>query len=202
MSKLIFATNNRHKVEEIKNVIGDLFEIVSLNEAGIHIDIPEPYETLEENATTKSKTIHELTAENCFSEDTSLEVFALNGEPGVKSARYAGEDKTAKDNIEKLLLNMANQTERSARFRTVISLILDGSEHQFEGICNGRIAEKPSGESGFGYDSVFVPEGSAKTFGQMNLAEKNIYSHRKIATTKLLRFLSENGKERLNLRSF
>jgi XTP/dITP diphosphohydrolase len=193
MNKLIFATNNQHKVEEIKSVIGSMFEVVSLKDAGIDIDIPEPFATLEENARTKSQTIHNLTAQNCFSEDTGLEVFVLNGEPGVRSARYAGNGKGPKDNMEKLLSKLVNQPDRRARFRTVISLIFNGQEHQFEGICNGVITEKPSGEFGFGYDPVFVPEGATKSFAEMTLAEKNIYSHRKKATAQLLHFLSLNG---------
>lgn len=193
MEKLIFATNNQHKVDEIKSVIGSLFEVVSLRDAGINIDIPEPYNTLEENARIKSQTIHKLTAQNCFSEDTGLEVLALNGEPGVKSARYAGDEKEPKDNMEKLLAKLASQPDRSARFRTVISLILNGQEHQFEGICNGVITENPSGKFGFGYDPIFIPEGASKSFAEMTLTEKNKYSHRKKATAQLLQFLSLNG---------
>src|SRR6187455_1949152 len=137
--KLIFATNNQHKVDEIKTVVGDKFEIITLKDAGIDIDIPEPHDTLKENASEKSATIHRLTGLSCFSEDTGLEVAALNGEPGVKSARYAGEGKSFDRNIDKLLANLEGKINMSAHFRTVISLILDGEEFQFEGICSGKI---------------------------------------------------------------
>jgi len=133
MFTLIFATNNQHKVDEIKSVLGNSFEIITLKEAGIDIDIPEPYDTLQENASTKSATIHNLTNKNCFSEDTGLEVAALNGEPGVKSARYAGDTKNFQANIDKLLLNLNNKTNRAAQFRTVISLILNDKEYFLKG---------------------------------------------------------------------
>jgi len=188
--KLIFATNNQHKTEEIRSVVKNDFEIMTLAEAGINIDIPEPYNTLEENASAKSKTIYELTHTNCFSEDTGLEVVALNGEPGVKSARYAGNDRSFDANIEKLLINLADKANRNARFRTVISLILDGKETLFEGICEGRIIDERKGNKGFGYDPVFIPDGSYKTFAEMNIEEKNKFSHRKKATEKLVAFLN------------
>jgi XTP/dITP diphosphohydrolase len=188
--KLIFATNNQHKTEEIRSVVKNDFEIMTLAEAGINIDIPEPYNTLEENASAKSKTIYELTHTNCFSEDTGLEVVALNGEPGVKSARYAGNDRSFDANIEKLLINLADKANRNARFRTVISLILDGKETFFEGICEGKIIDERKGNKGFGYDPVFIPNGSYKTFAEMNIEEKNKFSHRKKATEKLVAFLN------------
>ena len=189
--KLIFATNNQHKVEEIRNVLGKELEIITLKEAGIDIDIPEPYDTLEANATAKSKTIFGMTGINCFSEDTGLEVNALNGEPGVKSARYAGESRSFDANIEKLLSNLAAKPDRSARFRTVISLLIDGKETLFEGVCEGKIAGEKKGNNGFGYDPVFIPEGSSLSFAEMNLEEKNRYSHRKKATEKLVAFLNK-----------
>ncbi|HMK25674.1 MAG TPA: RdgB/HAM1 family non-canonical purine NTP pyrophosphatase [Chitinophagaceae bacterium] len=188
--KLIFATNNQHKVDEIRSIIGDRFEILTLQEAGIDIDIPEPYDTLEENASGKSSTIFEMTGTNCFSEDTGLEVNALNGEPGVKSARYAGDARSFDANIEKLLSNLAGKQDRSARFRAVISLLIDGRETLFEGICEGRIIEERKGKQGFGYDPVFIPDGSAKTFGEMSMDEKTRYSHRARATEKLVTFLT------------
>ncbi|WEK35410.1 MAG: RdgB/HAM1 family non-canonical purine NTP pyrophosphatase [Candidatus Pseudobacter hemicellulosilyticus] len=191
MMKLIFATNNAHKVTEIQAAIGHQLEVVSLQQAGIDIDIPEPYNTLEENARTKSQTIHQLTGQHCFSEDTGLEVTALNGEPGVKSARYAGEDRAFSNNIDKLLTKLDNQEDRSARFRTVISLIWNGQEHLFEGICEGTILRNPIGDGGFGYDPVFVPTGSNRSFGEMSMEEKNRYSHRKKAAVKLVAFLQE-----------
>lgn len=188
--KLIFATNNQHKIDEIRSVLGKKIEIITLKEAGINIDIPEPYNTLEENASGKSKTIFDITATNCFSEDTGLEVNELNGEPGVKSARYAGEGRSFDANIEKLLSNLAGKSDRTARFRTVISLLIDGTETLFEGICEGRIIEKKRGLQGFGYDPVFIPTGSDKTFAEMDIAEKNRFSHRKKATEKLVAFLN------------
>jgi len=190
MSTLIFATNNQHKVDEIRSIIGNTFNIITLKEAGIDIDIPEPHDTLQANASEKSATIHNLTQQNCFSEDTGLEVTALNGEPGVKSARYAGEGRNFQDNIDKLLLNLSGKTDRSARFRTVISLIIDDKEYFFEGICIGHIIEAHKGLQGFGYDPVFVPAGSDKTFAEMSMEEKNSYSHRRKATDQLLTFLT------------
>ena len=189
MDTLIFATNNQHKVAEIRKVLEKTFEIVTLKEAGINIDIPEPHNTLEANASEKSKTIHELTGKNCFSEDTGLEVEALNGEPGVKSARYAGEGRSFEANIKKLLINLQHKENRKARFRTVISLILTDKEYLFEGICEGTILESGRGDNGFGYDPIFVPAGSEKAFAEMSIEEKNEFSHRKKAMEKLINFL-------------
>ncbi|MBS1640335.1 MAG: RdgB/HAM1 family non-canonical purine NTP pyrophosphatase [Bacteroidetes bacterium] len=189
MLTLIFATNNQHKVDEIRKVLNNNFNIITLKEAGIDIDIPEPYNTLQENASTKSATIHQLTNKNCFSEDTGLEVEILNGEPGVKSARYAGETKNFQANIDKLLLNLKEKENRTAQFRTVISLILNSKEYFFEGICKGKIITEQKGVSGFGYDPVFIPDGSNKTFAEMIMEEKNIFSHRRKATDKLIEFL-------------
>jgi XTP/dITP diphosphohydrolase len=165
-----------------------------LKDAGIYIDIPEPFDTLEENASEKSKTIYILTKMNCFSEDTGLETEVLNGEPGVKSARYAGEDKAFDKNIEKLLHKLAGMHNRKARFRTIISLILDGREFLFEGICEGEIIAEKKGEKGFGYDPIFVPNGSNKTFAEMTMEEKNNFSHRKKAADKLVIFLQQYFK--------
>lgn len=189
MSTLIFATNNQHKVDEIRSVIGSSFDIITLKEAGIDIDIPEPHDTLEANAAEKSQTIHRLTNQNCFSEDTGLEVEALQGEPGVKSARYAGDGRDFQQNIDKLLQKLGSNPDRKARFRTVISLILDHKEYQFEGICTGKIAEDQQGNKGFGYDPVFIPDGATKSFAEMSLEEKNQYSHRQKAVTRLIEFL-------------
>ncbi len=188
--KLIFATNNQHKVDEIRAVTGKKFELLTLQEAGIDIDIPEPYDTLEANATEKSATIYRMTGINCFSEDTGLEVAALNGEPGVKSARYAGDNRSFDKNIEKLLSNLADKNDRSARFRTIISLIIDGQETLFEGVCKGRIIDEKRGHQGFGYDPVFIPLGSDKTFAEMSMEEKTRFSHRAKATEKLVAFLN------------
>ena len=191
MLTLIFATNNAHKVQEIQAAIGHKLTVISLKAAGIDIDIPEPYDTLEANATQKSRTIQQLTGKNCFSEDTGLEVDALNGEPGVKSARYAGEDKAFDKNIEKLLGKLGDNPQRTARFRTVISLLWGDQEYLFEGICEGTIIHDKRGAGGFGYDPVFVPEGSTRTFAEMTLEEKGQYSHRKKAADKLVSFLQQ-----------
>ena len=191
--KLIFATNNQHKAEEVNAIIGSAYEVVTLKQAGIDIDIPEPHDTLEKNASEKSRTIYDMTRANCFSEDTGLEVTALNGEPGVKSARYAGEDRSFDRNIEKLLQKLGDKADKTARFRAVISLILNGKETLFEGVCEGRIINEKRGEQGFGYDPVFIPDGSDKTFAEMSLDEKASYSHRARATEKLVAFLSDRS---------
>jgi XTP/dITP diphosphohydrolase len=192
METLIFATNNPHKVEEVRSVLKDRWDILTLKDAGIHIDIPEPHNTLEANAREKSFTIYQLTGRNCFSEDTGLEVSAIGGAPGVKSARYAGEKASYEDNTRTLLDNMKGKTDRKARFRTIISLVLNGTEYQFEGICPGIIIEGKKGAAGFGYDPVFVPDGDTRTFAEMDTAEKNNYSHRKKAMDKLIFFLAHN----------
>ncbi len=189
MKKLIFATNNQHKIDEVRQVLGGLFDIITLTEAGIDIDIPEPHDTLEANAREKSTTIFNLTQQNCFSEDTGLEVDYLNGAPGVESARYAGDDRSFKANIEKLLCAMGNTETRTARFRTIISLILSKIEYQFEGICEGTIILKQRGNEGFGYDPVFIPDGAQLTFAEMSIQEKSKFSHRKKAMDKLTSFL-------------
>jgi len=188
---LILASNNQHKVEEILSVTGDQFNIITLKEAGIDIDIPEPHDTIEANASEKSKTIFELTKQNCFGDDTGLEVEALNGEPGVKSARYAGEQKSFDANIDKLLFNLKGKQNRNAQFKTAISLMWKGEEYLFEGIIKGVIINERRGKNGFGYDPVFIPEGSNKTFGEMELSEKNLFSHRRKATDKLIDFLKQ-----------
>jgi XTP/dITP diphosphohydrolase len=196
--KLIFATNNQHKIDEVRSAINaDTFlEIITLRDAGINIDIPEPYATLEENASNKSRTVHALTKANgldigCFSEDTGLEVEALSGEPGVKSARYAGEEKSFEKNIEKLLRALEGKPNRKGRFRAVISLIIDDSEHLFEGVCQGTIIGHKRGNGGFGYDAVFEPDGAIHTFAEMDTNEKNRFSHRKKAIDKLVEHLSQ-----------
>lgn len=190
MNTLIFATNNQHKADEIRAVLGENFNIITLKEAGINIDIPEPHDTLEANASEKSKTIFLLTNKDCFSEDTGLEVEAIKGEPGVKSARYAGTNRSFDENIEKLLINLSSTANRNARFRTIISLLINGNEYLFEGICKGKITLNRKGENGFGYDPVFIPDGSNKTFAEMDMTEKNKFSHRKKALQKLIEFLN------------
>ena len=190
---LIFATNNQHKVDEIRYVIGEQFEIITLKEAGIDIDIPEPHNTLEANAAEKSQTIHRITNQNCFSEDTGLEVEALNGEPGVKSARYAGDGRNFQQNIDKLQHNLQGVANRNARFRTVVSLLLGDKEYLFEGICEGVIITEQKGTQGFGYDPVFIPTGADSSFAEMTMEEKNKYSHRQKAVTKLIQFLNQQN---------
>jgi XTP/dITP diphosphohydrolase len=196
MQTLIFATNNHHKVTEVEQILGKRWNIISLKEAGIDIDIPEPHATLEENAREKSTTIHKLTGQDCFSEDTGLETDALGGEPGVHSARYAGDGRSFEANIAKLLLRLQDEKNRNARFRTVISLIWEGKEYQFDGICEGTIIEKNKGIDGFGYDPVFIPDGDTRTFAEMTLAEKNRYSHRRKAMDKLIAFLENVIREK------
>jgi XTP/dITP diphosphohydrolase len=193
MNQLIFATNNPNKVSEVKAILEGKFIVISLKEAAIEIDIPEPYDTIEENAREKARVVYQLTNQNCFSEDTGLEAEALNGAPGVKSARYAGERRSFENNIDKLLRKLENKNSRKAQFRTVICLILNGKEKIFEGICKGIIIAERRGASGFGYDPVFIPDGSAKTFAEMTMEEKNIFSHRKKAIEKLITFLKKQS---------
>ena len=191
--KIVFATNNKHKLEEIKDILGKEFEIVSLAEIGCHEDIPETGATLEENARQKSSYVVEHYGQNCFADDTGLEVDALNGEPGVHSARYAeGTDHDSEANMRKLLSKMANVKDRTARFRTVISLIINGVEHQFEGRVEGRIATEKHGKEGFGYDPIFIPEGYDKSFAELGEEVKNQISHRARAVKKLAEYLSSS----------
>ena len=196
--KLIFVTNNQHKIEEMRLAIGSSFEFISLKEAGIDVEIPEPFDTLEENAIAKSKFIYHLTGQNCFSEDTGLEVEALNGEPGVKSARYAGEERSFDENIRKLLDKLEGISTRKARFRAVISLIINDEESLFEGICAGSITNEKKGEGGFGYDPIFIPNGSTHSFAEMSLKEKNYFNHRRKAADKLVVFLSSQQHIKTN----
>ncbi|HEV7622097.1 MAG TPA: RdgB/HAM1 family non-canonical purine NTP pyrophosphatase [Flavisolibacter sp.] len=188
--QLIFATNNQHKVDEIRISMPDL-SVLTLKEAGINIDIPEPYNTLEENAAEKARTIYKITKTSCFSEDTGMEVYSLNNEPGVHSARYAGDERSFQKNIEKVLNKLKHQKDRKAQFRAVLCLIIAGKEFYFEGICKGEITHEPKGDGGFGYDSIFVPEGYEKTFAEMLPQEKAGLSHRKKAIEKLVTFLNK-----------
>jgi XTP/dITP diphosphohydrolase len=187
--ELIFATNNQHKVDEIRSALKAQLNIKTLKQAGIDIEIEEPYDTLEENAREKCRVIHELSGANCFGEDTGLEVSALGGAPGVRSARFAGEPANHQANIEKLLSHLKDKSDRDARFRTVICLVFGEKEYFFEGICEGRIIDMPLGSKGFGYDPVFIPTGADKTFAGMEMDEKNRYSHRKKAADQLVLFL-------------
>lgn len=187
--QLIFATHNANKVNEVRSILGNKFDIVSLEEWGWTEEIPEPFDTLEENASEKSRVIWEKTHTHCFSEDTGLEVHALDGAPGVKSARYAGERRNFSENVQLLLKNLTGVENRTAQFRTVISLRINKQEFLFEGICKGEILLKETGSGGFGYDPVFVPEGANKSFAEMTMDEKNIYSHRRKAMDALIEFL-------------
>jgi XTP/dITP diphosphohydrolase len=191
MISLIFATNNQHKITEMQAAIGNHIKILTLADAGITIDIEEPYTTLEENARIKTATIHQMTGMNCFGEDSGLEVVALGGAPGVKSARYAGENRKPADNINKLLSELKGSSDRFASFRTVISLLWNGKEYQFQGRCDGTITHEPRGIDGFGYDPVFIPSGSKLTFAEMTMEEKNVFSHRKKAADGLVLFLQQ-----------
>nr|WP_294905933.1 RdgB/HAM1 family non-canonical purine NTP pyrophosphatase [uncultured Lacibacter sp.] len=191
MQELIFASGNRHKAEEIEAALPHGFRILIMKEAGITEEIPEPFPTLEENSRHKAQYLHERLHKDCFAEDTGLEVEALNGEPGVKSARYAGEGRDFEANIDKLLTNLNGQQNRRARFRTVFTLIRNGQLYQFEGICNGTILEKRTGTGGFGYDPVFLPDGSKKAFAEMTTEEKNSFSHRKKGLDLMLPFLTQ-----------
>jgi len=189
--KLVFATNNQNKLEELQSLLGSSIDLLSLKDINCSDEIPETGVTLEENALQKSKYIHDRFNINCFADDTGLEIEALNGEPGVYSARYAGEDKDASKNMEKVIDKMRSVSNRKARFRTIISLILDNLEYQFEGIVDGIITTEKSGSKGFGYDPIFIPNGYQESFAEMNLAEKNKISHRARAVQKLIKFLTE-----------
>ena len=195
--QLIFATNNPHKVIEIKSVINLCIQILSLQEAGINIEIPEPHDTLQENAATKSNTIFKLTKKNCFSEDTGLFIESLQNQPGVKSARFAVDEPAYKSNNHKVLSLMQGMQHRNAYFKTVISLIWNEKEYFFEGICRGIIHTQEQGDKGFGYDSIFIPDGSNLTFAEMELLQKNKYSHRQKAVQLFIQFLNNyNGKSK------
>ena len=189
--KIVFATHNAHKVSEVQAVLGSEYQLVTATEAGITEEIPETQPTIEGNALQKARYVYEHTGLNCFADDTGLEVEALNGAPGVYSARYAGEHVSYADNNVLLLKNLAGCENRKARFRTVIALIVDGKEYLFEGRVEGAIATEPHGEGGFGYDPLFVPEGSQLTFAEMSSEAKNKISHRGRAIQQLIAFLKE-----------
>lgn len=190
--KLVFATNNAHKLEEVSSILGDKIELVSLNDIGCHVDIPETADTLEGNALLKAQYVRDNYGVDCFADDTGLEVEALNNEPGVYTARYAGEGKDAQASMQKVLQKLEGIENRKAQFRTVISLISGGKEYLFEGIIRGEIIREGRGTAGFGYDPVFVPEGYDKTFAELGDDIKNKISHRAIAVNKLCRFLITN----------
>lgn len=196
MKTLVFATNNPHKAREVEQILGPEFKILTLPEIGCMEDIPETEDTLEGNALLKAHFVKERYGYDCFSEDTGLEVDALGGAPGVHTARYAGEHKSAADNIALLLHNLDGKTNRRARFHTVIALILDGKEYLLEGFCPGCIAEAPRGEGGFGYDPVFIPDGHSLTFAQLDPAVKNTISHRAKAVGQLIRAVRKGEREK------
>lgn len=187
--KLVFATNNLHKLEEVSAILGNQIELLSLNDINCHTDIPETADTLEENALLKSRFIYENYGMNCFADDTGLEVEALEGAPGVYSARYAGDGHNSEANMIKLLDNLKEKKNRKAQFRTAISLIIDEKEYLFEGIIKGEIGTIKKGDSGFGYDPIFVPEGYNETFAELGSDIKNKISHRALAINKLCEFL-------------
>lgn len=194
MTKLVFATNNAHKLAEVRAILEPQFTIISLGDLNFEDDIPETADTLEGNAMLKATYIHDKFGLDCFADDTGLEVEELGGEPGVYSARYAGEDNNSFNNMCKLLALLGDKTNRKASFRTVIVLILGESTSYFEGKIVGDITLAPQGESGFGYDPIFVPEGYVISFAQLSAEEKNQISHRALAIHKLIEFLNQNIK--------
>jgi XTP/dITP diphosphohydrolase len=189
--KLVFATQNENKAQEIQSLLPEYFKIITLKDIRCFDDIPETAETLEGNSLLKASFISETYNLNCFADDTGLEIESLDFRPGVNSARYAGPDKSAAENIDKVLAELEGETKRNAQFRTIITLILNSSTFTFEGIVHGAIILEKRGENGFGYDPIFVPEGALKTFAEMTLTEKNQYSHRARAFQKMIVFLSE-----------
>ena len=191
--KLVFATNNQHKLREIQAIIGNNFELLSLRDIGCFDEIPEEQPTIEGNARQKAFYIFEKFGLACFADDTGLEIEALNGEPGVYSAMYAGDEKNAEANMNKVLKKMENASNRNARFKTVISLVINGNEKQFEGTTEGEILREKRGGLGFGYDPIFQPKGFNLTFAEMELDEKNKISHRGRAVQKLVQYLNCNN---------
>ena len=192
MKKIVFATNNKHKLEEIREILGENFEIVSLKDIGCDVDIPETGNTLEDNALQKAEYVKQHYGLDCFADDTGLEVDALNGAPGIHSARYAeGTDHDSNANMDKLLKELGNNNNRKARFRTVIALLLNGETHLFEGIVNGKIIYEKHGTEGFGYDPIFVPDGYEHSFAELGMEIKNQISHRARAVKKLADFLNQ-----------
>lgn len=187
--KFVFATRNKHKVTEIQFLIPAPIRVLSLHDVHCMEDIPETQPTIEGNASQKAFFVYEKYHHNCFADDTGLEIEALGGKPGVKSARYAGDESDAEKNIDKVLDELNGIRVRNARFKTVISLVIDGREVQFEGVIYGSILNERRGSMGFGYDSIFVPEGHTRTFAEMEIAEKNLISHRALAVNKLVEYL-------------
>lgn len=189
--ELCFATNNEHKIREVRQLLGDRHRVLSLSDIGCDEELREDQETLEGNSLQKAKYVFDTYHISCFADDTGLEVEALHGAPGVYSARYAGAQRNSDDNMDLLLKNMAQSTNRKARFRTVVTLVLQGKVHQFEGIANGEILKSKRGDKGFGYDPIFLPEGNQKSMAELTAAEKNAISHRGLAIKKLIDFLQK-----------
>ena len=190
MMKLVFVTNNYNKIKEVNTLIKTPIDLLNLEDINCHEDIPETSDTIAENALQKAKYVFDNYGYNCFADDTGLEIESLNGAPGIYSARYAGEQKSAEDNVEKVLSALEGHTNRKAQFKTVIALIIDGQETLFEGIAKGEITTKKSGSEGFGYDPIFKPEGFDVTFSEMSMNEKNEISHRGKAVKKLVKHLT------------
>ena len=191
MKDLVFATHNQHKLREIQEILSNSYQIIGLSELGLHEEIPETADTLEGNAQIKAEYIYDKLGMDCFSDDTGLEIDALNGAPGVYSARFAGENCTFQDNVEKVLRLLKGVSNRKARFRSIICLIMNGKKYFFEGKVEGEIITVQKGTEGFGYDPIFIPDGFTKTFAEMPLEEKNSISHRGVAIQKLIAFLHE-----------
>ena len=191
--ELIIASQNQNKLMEFKKILGDKINLFSLSEIGLNQEIPENEKTIKKNAIFKAKFVNTQTGKNVFADDTGLEIDSLNGEPGVYSARYSGVDRNSDKNIELVLRKLKNKANRNSRFKTIISLIIDGKSVNFEGVVEGKITEEKRGSNGFGYDPIFQPNGYASTFGEMSLKEKNKISHRSIAINKMVQYLKENN---------
>ncbi len=192
MKKIVFATHNAHKLEEVRAILKDIAEVVGLADIGCHEDIPETADTLEGNAKLKSQYIYEKFGYDCISDDTGLEIEALNGKPGVLSARYAGEPSNSVNNMLKVLEEMKDKSNRNAQFRTVVSLVENGKYYEFEGVVKGKISREPNGKGGFGYDPIFVPEGYSESFAELSADVKNAISHRALAINKLVKWIRDN----------
>ena len=191
--ELIIASQNQNKLVEFKKILGDKINLFSLSDIGLNQEIPENEKTIKKNAMFKAKFVNTLTGKNVFADDTGLEIDSLNGEPGVYSARYSGVERNSDKNIELVLTKLKNKSNRNSRFKTIISLIIDGKSVNFEGVVEGKITEEKRGSNGFGYDPIFQPNGYSSTFGEMSLKEKNKISHRSIAINKMVQYLKENN---------
>ena len=191
--ELIIASQNQNKLVEFKKILGDKINLFSLSDIGLNQEIPENEKTIKKNAMFKAKFVNIQTGKNVFADDTGLEIDSLNGEPGVYSARYSGVERNSDKNTELVLTKLKNKSNRNSRFKTIISLILDGKSVNFEGVVEGKITEEKRGSNGFGYDPIFQPNGYASTFGEMSLKEKNKISHRSIAINKMVQYLKENN---------